>query len=588
MKKSKQEQSVMNEMTYNRKIKYYHWIGLVLSSIIYLWFINLIVYFSSPELAYWVHIGDSIISKTSIVGIIAQTQVVLIILMVLNPIKISNMVAIILNMILASGAIYATFIKGNMDALPGVVIPVSTIIMVIIISRYGNNLNKQIKKVIHFNQIIKKNEEMLHNMAYYDSLTQLPNRTMMLEKMGSLTDPYAKENNSFIFVFIDLDNFKKINDSMGHSVGDEILKQISMRWKESVHAQDLLGRLGGDEFALIICRDLTQTELLEYVESFRFVLSKAFTIEHKDFYINASFGITRYPEDGSNTTELLKNADIALYNAKNAGKNEIQFFNKEMQKDVLKRIQLENGLFTAVRNNELYMVFQPQYTSDSKKLRGYEALARWEYSELGFISPGQFIPIAEETGIIIEMGKWIFRTVLEKFMEFQKRFDKKPMVSINISVVQMIEPNFVTMVKEILNETGFDSRYLELEITESVFISYPDHIINVIKQLREFGIRIAIDDFGTGYASLSYLHLLPINVLKIDKAFIDLITTQKAISQIVSNIINLSHQLGIEVVAEGVEDEEQLNALIQFNCDYIQGYLFSKPISEEQLFQMHD
>jgi len=386
-------------------------------------------------------------------------------------------------------------------------------------------------------------------------------------------------------VYLDLDNFKKINDSMGHNVGDEILKQVTLLWKSCCHQEDLLGRVGGDEFVILIRRSMLGDELIHYLECFRNVLSQPIFIQRKEFYIRASFGITKYPEDGTNAEELFRKADIALYRAKNSGKNEFRFYTKELQEELLKRVRLESGLMTSIRNNELYMVFQPQYFSSSTSLRGYEALVRWKHTELGLISPGEFIPIAEETGLIIEIGEWILETVLRKFTEFRIRYAMTPVVSVNISVIQIIEPSFVAMVKRVLEKTGFDSCNLELEITESVFIAYPEHVIDVIHQLKNLGIRIALDDFGTGYASLNYLQMLPINVLKIDKTFIDKITASNSLNQIVGSIITLSHQLGIEVVAEGVEREEQLKYLTEHNCDYIQGFLLSEPIEEKYIFE---
>lgn len=567
----------------NKTIKPIQWIGLYLCILIYIVCMVMIIWLSSDSDSLYLYLNGITIYKSIISGMIAQLQVLVSVFLVLHPMKRGFLVAVLLNLCEAAGAFRSAFFKGNMNALPGIVIPICSIFIITIISWYSKRLNKQIHHVIQNNTIIQENEILLKQLAYYDTLTGLPNRKMMIDEIDKLSAVYKKEKRQFTFVYLDLDDFKKINDTAGHSAGDVILTRVSQRWKNLIHEEDILGRLGGDEFGLLICRKMEEPELKEYVGLFQSSLKESFLFERKEFFISASFGIVKYPEDGSDSTELLKNADIAMNKAKAAGKNEIRLFSYEMQGEILKRLQLENGLLMSIRNNELYMVFQPMYHCGTKKLRGFEALLRWNYPGMGLISPAQFIPIAEETGLIIDIGRWIIRTVLKKFIEYQKNFHISTLVSINISVVQLIEPSFVSMIKEILEETGFDSRYLEFEITESVMISYPEHTIEVIKQLRELGIRISLDDFGTGYASLSHLQLLPINVLKIDKSFIDKINGQTSMNQIVGNIISLAHQLGMEVVAEGVELEEQLTYLAEQNCDYIQGFLLSKPLEETQL-----
>jgi diguanylate cyclase (GGDEF) domain len=503
----------------------------------------------------------------------------------LNPIKKSNLVAFFLCTFSLIFALYDILIYRNLDVLPGVLVPMISAGVSLLISNYGRNLNKQIERVLEYSRIVKKNDVLLHRLAFYDTLTGLPNRKMIIDQIDKLTNPAFQGKNEFLFAYLDLDEFKRINDYMGHSAGDAILRQVAQKWKLLCHKEDLLGRVGGDEFAILIRHKMSRIELMEYLESFWNTLTDAIIVENKEFTINVSCGITRYPEDGSSAEELFKNADIALYKAKNSGKKNFQFFNKKLQDDVLKKIRIENGLSTAIRNNELYMVFQPQYRISTRELRGYEALIRWKNPELGLMNPAVFIPITEENGMIVEIGEWIIETVLRKFMEFKQKYDITAVISINISVVQMIEPSFVPMIKELLNKTGFDGRYLELEITESVFISYPEHVIEIMEQLNKLNIRFALDDFGTGYASLNYLQMLPINLLKIDKTFIDKITDETSKNQIIGSIIMLSHQLGMEVIAEGVEEEEQLDYLLEQNCDYVQGYLLSRPMEEEQIIK---
>jgi diguanylate cyclase (GGDEF)-like protein len=545
-------------------------------------------------------------------GVLAQVQVLVSIWIVLIPKKRHYWIAVGLNIAQCLMVLYAILFRGAAESIPGLLVAVSTIISITIIHNYGQRLNNHIEKVtkqneeltslyardqekgerlrhqneqlIRYNRLLEKKEKVLHHIAYHDGLTELPNRKMMIDRMDQLTKP-ATGKESFAFVFIDLDNFKIVNDTMGHSFGDKVLKIIANRWKKIVHKDDMFARFGGDEFALLIQRSLSEEELLKYVESFQKVLCDAISVKHKSLYINFSCGITLYPKDAANTTELLKNADMALYTVKNNKKNGIQFYTSQMQELILKRVKMEQCLKSSLKNGEIYVVFQPLYHCVTKKLRGFEVLARWTSRELGTVSPVQFIPIAEETGFIVEMGRWILRTVLSKMVSLQKFCLFKPVVSINISVIQMMEPSFVPMVKKVLEETGFEGQYLEMEITESVFISYPEKFITVIQQLNSLGIKVALDDFGTGYASLNYLQTLPINTLKIDKTFIDRIQ-QDGKKIIVGNIIDLAHELNFEVVAEGVETQVQLDYLADRQCNYFQGYLFSKPLDEEKMRQL--
>ena len=572
--------------TIRKKARPIQWIGLYLCIILYILCMVVIIRLSSLDNELYIYILGTFISRSIISGIVAQIQVILSVFMTLHPIKRGFVVAIMLNFFEATAAIRSAMFYGNMNSLPGTVIPIATIFIISIIFWYSKRLKKQINKVIQNNITIQENEEKLKHLAYYDTLTGLPNRKMMFDEIDKLAAAYNSEKKSFIILYLDLDDFKKVNDTASHSAGDIILVRIVQRWKGFIREGDILGRIGGDEFGLLITSDVEENELKEYVESFRSALKESLLIARKEFFITASYGIVRFPKDGTDVTELMMNVDIAMNKAKAAGKNEVRLFDYEMQEDIVERLQLESGLLNCVRNNELFVVFQPLYHCNTKELRGFEALARWNYPELGLVSPASFIPIAEETGLIIEIGRWIIYSVLRKFMVFQKNSQYHGILSINISVVQLVEPSFVTMIKEALEETGFDSSLLELEITESVMISFPEQVIEVLNKLRNLGIRISLDDFGTGYASLSYLQILPINVLKIDKSFTDKINGKDSEYNIVGNIILLAHQLGMEVVAEGVEHEEQLTYLIEQDCDYVQGYLLGRPLNEEQMFNL--
>lgn len=449
------------------------------------------------------------------------------------------------------------------------------------ISASKEQLSQQNEQLMWYNKVMKDNEKKLERMAYYDPLTGLPNRKMIIKKLDMLIHYSERKQASFALVYIDIDNFKEINDLMGHHVGDILLEEVTKRWKSRLHSKDVLGRMEGDEFAVIIRREMSREDILRYVGSFREAIADVFRYSMKEFKIDASFGISVYPNDGRTTEDLLKHAGMAQAFVKSSGKRGIEFYRNEMQKTIIERVQLEDGLKSAIMNGELYMVFQPQYSCETSKIRGFEALVRWRSDKLGSVSPTRFIPIAEETGLIIDIGEWILRTVVNKFKKVQAA-NKDYILTINISVVQIVQPSFVSMVRKILDETGFDGSRLEFEITESVFISYPEKVIQALMQLKEMGISIALDDFGTGYASLRYLQMLPIDTLKIDRTFVSGIGKMESGNQIVGSIIALAHSLGIFVVAEGVENMSQMNYLKEQKCDCVQGFLLSMPLEDDQ------
>lgn len=565
------------------RVRLIYWILLFVCVIFYIFFNSIILSLVPVQ-------GDVTfikINKYTLSGIITQGQVVSVVLLTLIPIKRSYLVALLLCALTGTVSFINVLTTGSAEALPGIIVPATSSCICLIINYYAKRLKRQLNKVLDYSKIVKKNEEMLHSLAYYDTLTGLPNSKTLEDQIEALIDTESGlAKSSFYLVYLDIDDFKKINDTMGHSVGDVVIQNVAMRWKRYCHNEDMLARMGGDEFVLLICHEMNPEQLDEYLKGFRDVLKKPFSIGLSNFNIHASYGITKYPNDGDDIEELFKNADIALDKAKHQGKNNCQFFCKAMKENVFRRIRLENDLLSAISNNELYMVYQPQYECHSMKLRGFEALVRWRHSELGLISPIEFIPIAESSGFINEMGKWIIENVLNTFMALRKSTNIETVVAINISIKQILEPSFVSTVKEILKKTCFDSRYLEFEITESVFITSPDYVISVMNQLKALGIGIALDDFGTGYASLNYLQMLPIHILKIDKTFIDKLNTSHSANQMTGAIISLSHQLGLQVVAEGVETAEQLSCLNEYHCDYIQGYLKSKPVDEAQVARL--
>ncbi len=550
------------------------------------------------------------ISET-VTGILAQFQVMISVYLVVSAVKNGYIIGVSINVIQFLLVAINVFSRGNVRSAPGMILPICTIITITIIYVFSRRLNQkyeeikeqkeelvtlyeelavtegelfnQNKQLLEYNQDMKENEEKLNYLAFFDVLTELPNRKMIINRLDILITLSLEKKMKFAMIFIDLDNFKRINDSMGHHAGDVLLQEVALRLKAAIHPDDMLGRLGGDEFALIIQRQLEEDEILDYLEKLRKEILKKFFIENTELSISASFGISVYPRDGDNSTDLLKCSDTAMYKVKEDGKNGVQFFNKEMKDRIFMRMELEKRLLASIENDELYLVYQPQYKSDTKKLRGFETLIRWNSPELGFVSPVTFIPVAEETKFINIMGRWILKTACTKFKELQDKYHFNAVLSVNISAVQIMEPSFVQMIKKVLEETGVRPYNLEIEITESIFISSMDYVISVLNELKEIGINIALDDFGTGYSSLSYLQLLPIDTLKIDKVFIDSIVGKGIDKHIVGPIISLVHQMDISVVAEGVENSMQLEYLKEHNCDCIQGYIWGKPLNEEDL-----
>ena len=452
------------------------------------------------------------------------------------------------------------------------------------LSATEEELREQHDQLVNYtNQIIEK-EQKLHSLAYYDILTNLPNRTMFMEHVDLMIEVLSKHANTFYIVLIDIDSFKNINDTMGHLVGDQYLLFASEHLKNSLKNGDILGRIGGDEFALVITRDLSKAELQTELESIRSNFLNPFYFNNVPIRLSASIGVSVFPKDGSSTSAMLKSADMSLYKAKANGKNNIQFFEPSMMEELIQRANIEYHMLQAIEKEEFYLLYQPQYDAVKKTIRGFEALVRWNSKELGFLSPAMFISIAEETKLIIPLGEWILRTACQMFHSLQMKYSlTQQVIGVNISAIQLMDSNFIDMVKNILLETGLNPSSLELEITESVAIESFQFTVDALNDLKKLGIRIALDDFGTGYSSLNYLKILPIDILKIDKSFIDDLSSVDERIPIVGDIISLAHNLNMETIAEGVEHDHQLSYLDKYSCDYIQGFLFREPLPEEEL-----
>ncbi|HHU36067.1 MAG TPA: EAL domain-containing protein [Treponema sp.] len=437
-----------------------------------------------------------------------------------------------------------------------------------------NNLNLKLEKISTLNQKLEK-------LAYYDKLTSLPNRTKFNVILGDILIEAKRKGSKFALAIFDIDNLKTINDTKGYDVGDDLIRQIAMRICSFRKDGVIPCRFGGDEFLLIIKNYDHDAELLYSLNLIQDSLRKPFQLLDDEINSSVSMGVATYPEDAENVHNLLKYADIALSDAKRRGKNTISLFHSMMQEKLISRINLEHKLLRTMEAEEFQIYYQPQFDVLSHQLRGFEALARWHDEELGYISPDDFIPVAEETRLIIPLGKWILRKAVSRLQEWQQALGFSGIMSVNVSPIQLRHSDFLDNLRCILAETGIPPRTLELEITEGILIDNFKESIRILEEIKKLGVGISLDDFGTGYASLSYLQHLPLTTLKIDKSFIANITQNKSIEyEITDAIVNLVNKMGIDSIAEGVETDEQLQVIKRIKCKTIQGYLTGRPLPQ--------
>lgn len=530
----------------------------------------------------------------------SPVKTVLAIIMTLTLCKAGYLIAVTL---FAARAIYAVVTAASGDAKASIALLVSALCTIagitalyFVLSRINtvilpileeNSQNRGLIKEVReayeraekSEHIIDENKRDLMLLAYYDQLTKLPNRAKIKLEMNLLIE--SKTN--FSVIFIGLDGFKTINESKGHDLGDDVLSETARRINELKEPTDLAGRLGGDEFVIISAAHSGDEDCENYIRRLNEAFGNPFVNESgTGIYINASFGMAAFPRDGSTVSELFKNADIALNKAKSDGRNRYVLFNRSMQIEIDYHNHISMLMRSAMENEEFYLVYQPQFYPN-KKLRGFEALVRWSSPELGNVSPVAFIPVAEETGLILTLGRKVLRSACRKLKEITEMYGKDVIMSVNISSRQFSERDFVRTVNSALVESGANSSQLELEITESLLLRSVEETSETLSQLKRMNIKVSIDDFGTGYSSLSYLRTLPVDTLKIDKSFIDVIAGDENGKNIVNTIINLAHTLGMTVIAEGVEYDEQLDYLKAQSCDCIQGFLFSRPLVSEDV-----
>ena len=429
----------------------------------------------------------------------------------------------------------------------------------------------------------KEAEDKINFMAYYDTLTELPNRTYSEKYLNELLEVADISKDKIGIAALDLDNFKNINDTIGHTFGNKLLVKVAELLKKCYADKvGMFSRIGGDEFIFILPHIENEEDLKLLAEEVIQVLKLPIIVSDNEINITSSIGLTIYPKDGIDSVALLKNVDTAMYGAKSIGKNNYQFYVKEMNVKMLEKSKLEKSLRKAIENNEFVVYYQPQINISTGEVVGMEALVRWNNPFLGMVSPMDFIPLAEETGLIIPIGEFVLRTACKKNKEWQDKGYTHQRVAVNLSARQFQQKNLMEVIQNILEETGLEPKWLELEITESIAMQDMNYTLTVLEKLIDLGIHISLDDFGTGFSSLNYLKLLPINILKIDKSFVNDIDKSSKEAAIARAIISMAHSLSLVIVAEGVEHIGQLDFLKGQGCEKAQGYLFSRPVTEEQ------
>ncbi|MDD4906472.1 MAG: EAL domain-containing protein, partial [Methylobacter tundripaludum] len=424
-------------------------------------------------------------------------------------------------------------------------------------------------------------EERIHYLANFDPLTGLPNRTQLNDHLKYALSLAKRSNGHLALMFLDLDHFKDINDSLGHSIGDALLIELAKRLRLVLRTEDTVTRLGGDEFILLL-PGVDAIGAAHVAQKLLDAIAGSYWIELYDLALTASIGIALYPADGVDLETLSKSADAAMYRAKQEGRQCYRFFTQEMQARSARNLQLVNALHHALERDQLQVYYQPQVAMQNGHVIGAEALLRWQHPELGMVSPAEFIPVAEGSGLILSIGEWVLRSAVRQAKTWIDEGFGPLIMAVNLSAVQFRHPDLPELITRILDEEGLPHEYLELELTEGVAMHNPQGVIAVMNNLHERGVRMSIDDFGTGYSSLSYLKKFKVYKLKIDQSFVRDISTDPEDKAIVSAIISLAKGLGLKTIAEGVETAGQLAFLREQGCDEMQGYLFSKPVPSEQ------
>ena len=426
-------------------------------------------------------------------------------------------------------------------------------------------------------------EEQIQYLAYYDALTGLPNRTLLQDRLAKALAGARRHKCKLAILFLDLDKFKDINDSLGHSVGDLLLQAVAERLKTWAREQDTVARLGGDEFLLMFTHVEEVPDAAVAAERLMDAIAAEFVVQGHTLNVRCSVGISIFPEHGADAETLIKNADAAMYSAKDNGRNNFRFFTADMNAQVVERLTLESSLRLALDRKQLFLVYQPQMDIDSGRITGLEALLRWQHPELGLVPPDKFIRIAENSGLILPIGEWVLRTACSQARTWQDEGLPALTVAVNVSAIQVRQEGFCELIQRVLHETKLAPRYLELELTESLLLANADLMLSIVQKLTALGVTLAIDDFGTGYSSFSYLRQFRVSKLKIDRVFVRDVAVNPDDAAITTAIISMAKSLRLKVIAEGVEDEAQLSFLRAHQCDEIQGYYFSRPLAVDKV-----
>jgi diguanylate cyclase (GGDEF)-like protein len=431
---------------------------------------------------------------------------------------------------------------------------------------------------------IRAEQRIRHN-AYHDPLTRLPNRALFQDRLTQAVARARRAGSHTALLMLDLDRFKTINDTLGHAAGDRLLIEVAGRLLSRKREGDTVARLGGDEFVLIVS-DLRHREDAEIVaERLLEVLKPPIHLDEHDLHVSASIGVAIYPQDGDEPSTLMKCADLALYRAKELGRDDYQVYESKLNQRAMERLVLERDLRRAIHDREFILHYQPQYELETGKMVGLEALVRWQQgSEV--VSPAKFIPVAEECGLIVPLGRWVLEEAAARCAEFSRRSGSPMRICVNVSALQIQRPDFANEVALILQQAGLPPKQLVVELTESALMQNPEQGSYAMEQLQQMGVGIAMDDFGTGHSSLTHVSVLPISMIKIDRSFIQNCSRRKADASILTAIVTMGHALGLKVLAEGVETEEQAEVLRALGCDEVQGYLFSRPVPAERLIEL--
>ena len=444
----------------------------------------------------------------------------------------------------------------------------------------------------------KRSEEKIRFLAYYDQLTRLPNRTLFFDRLQTAIAAAKRYNRICAVMFLDIDNFKRVNDTLGHVIGDMLIKDVAVRLMKCIRKEDTVvrdrfnpvldtvARLGGDEFMILLSEIKEPENASKVAERVRSILTTPIILDGKDINVSVSIGIAIYPSDGDNIENLIKNADIAMYSAKSRGKNNFQYYNHSMNIAAMNRLNLEYELWKALENGNFVLYYQPIIDLKTMKIKGAEALIRWQHPEKGMISPMDFIPVAEETGIITNIGEWVLRNVFEQFDKRKKNGIPEIDISVNISPKQLNQKDFLEIIKKLIKQFDVPAQFLTFEITESSVIHNIEEANKIINEIKDIGIKISLDDFGSGYSAFITLRQIPIDILKIDRSFIKDIPENPGNSIIAASFINIGHGLNLQVVGEGIEREDQLKFLSSKECDFGQGYYFNKPLPESELIKI--